>query len=75
MKGSKSMQAWDGNGTLAGRRAGEPENPKIEGELHPAWQSIIRFCQEMGYGEIACLKIHGGLPVSADVVTRKIRWY
>lgn len=43
--------------------------------LHPAWQAMIRFCQEMGYGEIACIKIHDGLPVSAEVVIRKIRWY
>jgi len=70
------MPAWDGKGTraLPGGRTGQPVNAKIEAELHPAWQSIIRFCREMGYGEIACLKIHDGVPVSADVVTRKIRW-
>jgi len=43
-------------------------------ELHPAWRAMIRFCREMGYGEIACIKIHDGLPVSAEVITRKIRW-
>lgn len=45
------------------------------GGLHPAWQAMIRFCQEMRYGEIACIKIHDGLPISAEVVVRKIRWY
>lgn len=43
--------------------------------LHPAWQAMIRFCREMGYGEIACIKIHDGLPISAEVVTKKVRWY
>ena len=56
-------------------------NAKAEGALetgtglHPAWQAMIRFCREMGYGEIACIKIHDGLPISAEVVTKKIRWY
>ena len=44
-------------------------------KLHPAWRAMIRFCREMGYGEIACIKIHDGLPISAEIVTRKIRWY
>lgn len=44
-------------------------------KLHPAWLAMIRFCREMGYGEIACLKIHEGIPISAEVVTKKIRWY
>lgn len=42
--------------------------------LHPAWLSLIRFCQDLGFGEIECLKIQDGLPVSADVVRKKIRW-
>jgi len=45
-----------------------------EVSLHPSWQAVIRYCREMGYGEIACLKIHDGLPISAEVVTKKIRW-
>ena len=46
----------------------------VQTVLHPAWQEMIRFCQEMGYGEISCLKIHDGIPVAAEVVTKKIRW-
>ena len=42
--------------------------------LHPAWQAMIRFCREIGYGEISCIKIHDGIPVGAEVVTKKIRW-
>jgi len=55
----------------AGTVSGQDER---ETSIHPNWQAVIRFCKEMGYGEIACLKIHDGLPISAEVVTRKIRW-
>jgi hypothetical protein len=41
---------------------------------HPAWQALIRFCREVGHGEIERIKIQDGLPVSAEVVTRKVRW-
>lgn len=44
-------------------------------ELHPAWQAMMRFCHDIGYGEIALIKIHDGIPISAEVVTKKIRWY
>lgn len=44
------------------------------GGLHPAWQALIRFCREVGHGEIERIKIQDGLPVSAEVVTKKIRW-
>jgi len=43
-------------------------------ELHPAWQAMIRFCREMGHGEVSCIKIHDGIPIAAEVVTKKIRW-
>lgn len=42
--------------------------------LHPAWLSLIRFCHDLGFGQIECLKIQDGLPVSAEVVRKKIRW-
>jgi len=70
-------------GVILNRATAQPKIglPKTEGALpagaglHPAWQALIRFCREMGYGEIACIKIHDGLPISAEVVTKKIRWY
>jgi len=43
------------------------------GELHPAWQALIRYCREIVYGEIECIKIQDGIPVSVEVITRKIR--
>jgi hypothetical protein len=42
--------------------------------LHPAWQALIRFCRDLGHGEIERIKIQDGVPVSAEVVTKKIRW-
>ena len=54
-----------------GTVAGQDER---EVALHPSWRAVIRFCEEMRYGEIACLKIHDGLPISAEMVTKKIRW-
>jgi len=42
--------------------------------LHPTWLSLIRFCHDLGFGEIERLKIQDGLPVSAEVVRKKVRW-
>lgn len=54
-------------GTVSGQGEREPA-------VHPCWLAMIRFCKEMGYGEISCVKIHEGLPISAEVVIKKIRW-
>ena len=43
-------------------------------ELHPAWQALIRFCRELKHGEIERINIQDGLPVSAEVIRKKIRW-
>lgn len=42
--------------------------------LHPAWRAFFRFCSELEHGEIESLKIQDGLPVLAEVVTRKIKF-
>jgi len=43
-------------------------------ELHPAWQAFIQYCRDLNHGEIDCIKIQNGLPVSAEVIKKKIRW-
>jgi len=43
-------------------------------ELHPAWQAFIQYCRDLDHGEIDCIKIQNGLPVSAEVIKKKIRW-
>jgi hypothetical protein len=53
----------------------EPRAQAATLSLHPAWQALIRMCRELGHGEIECIKIQDGLPVSAEVVRKKIRWF
>jgi hypothetical protein len=42
--------------------------------LHPAWQTFLQFCRQLGHGEIERLKIQDGLPVLAEVTTRKVKF-
>ncbi len=42
--------------------------------MHPAWLRLMRYCAELGYGEIEKLKIQDGLPMAAEVTTRKIKF-
>jgi hypothetical protein len=43
-------------------------------QLHPAWQRLIDYCLRLGHGEIEKLKIQDGLPMAAEVTTRKIKF-
>ena len=45
-----------------------------ESELHPAWRAFIRFCRELRHGEIERLSIQDGLPVLAEVTTKKVKF-
>lgn len=38
------------------------------------WARLIRFCQELGHGEIERLKIQDGVPVIADLVREKVKF-
>lgn len=40
----------------------------------PAWQALIRYCRQIGHGEIERLSIQNGLPVLAQTVTKKIKF-
>jgi len=42
--------------------------------VHPSWLRLIRYCAELGHGEIEKLKIQDGLPIIAEVVTRKVKF-
>jgi hypothetical protein len=42
--------------------------------VHPAWQRLMRYCAELGHGEIEKLKIQDGLPMTAEVTTRKVKF-
>ncbi len=52
----------------------EARNSEASSGLHPAWQEFVRFCQEMGFGEIETLKIQDGLPVLAEVTKKKVKF-
>jgi hypothetical protein len=42
--------------------------------VHPSWLRLMRYCAELSYGEIEKLKIQDGLPIAAEVTTRKIKF-
>ena len=42
--------------------------------VHPAWQRLMQYCANLGHGEIEKLKIQDGLPMAAEVTTRKIKF-
>jgi len=42
--------------------------------LHPAWTAFIRFCRDLGHGEIEQLKVQDGLPIIAEKVRQKIKF-
>ena len=40
----------------------------------PAWREFIKFCRDLRHGEIERLSIQDGLPVLAEITTRKIKF-
>ncbi len=48
--------------------------PQLDPMMHPAWRAFCKFCNELQHGEIECLKIQNGLPVLAEVITKKIKF-
>jgi len=42
--------------------------------VHPAWLRLMRYCADLGHGEIEKLKIQDGLPMTAEVTTKKIKF-
>lgn len=54
----------------------EPKNeqPGKLAQVPEPWARLIRFCQELGHGEIEKLKIQDGVPVIADLVREKVKF-
>jgi len=44
-------------------------------QIHPLWYSFIKYCEEINAGEIEKLKIQDGVPVSAEIVKKKIKFF
>jgi hypothetical protein len=49
-------------------------NGKVVQPISQEWARLIRFCQELGHGEIERLKIQDGVPVIANVVREKVKF-
>jgi len=47
---------------------------RTSADVHPAWVRLMRYCEELGHGEIEKLKIQDGVPVIADVVREKVKF-
>jgi len=46
-----------------------------EPALPAAWQEFIRFCRDLRHGEIERLSIQDGVPVLAEVTTKKVKFH
>jgi hypothetical protein len=42
--------------------------------LPPAWREFIRYCRDMRHGEIERLSIQDGVPVLAEITTKKVKF-
>ena len=63
------------NNALESRRNGStPKTDELDGTLHPAWLAFVRYCQQMGHGEIERLKIQDWIPVLVEVSRHKIKF-
>lgn len=63
-------------GTHVEPTRGDPQPVSSSGRslLHPAWCAFMRFCMELGHGEIEQLKIQDGLPVLAEMTKKKVKF-
>lgn len=43
-------------------------------ELCGAWLVFIRYCRQLGHGEIERLRIQDGLPVLAEMTKKKVKF-
>lgn len=69
--GNGALGNWDG----ARGSHKEPSSTAVaRPDVHPAWHAFVRYCQELRHGEISRLKIQDGLPVLAEVTTKKVKF-
>ena len=53
-------------------RSASPDRTSIP--VHPSWLRLMRYCSELGHGEIEKLKIQDGVPMAAEVTTKKVKF-
>lgn len=49
-------------------------NPKIIVELNPIWVKFIQYCEKLGFGELQKVQIQDGVPVSAELAMKKVKF-
>ena len=47
---------------------------KISIELNPIWLKFIRYCEKLGFGKLQKVQIQNGIPVSAEMATKKVKF-
>lgn len=52
----------------------DEDGKKVVQLISEEWARLIRFCQQLGHGEIEKLKIQDGVPVITDVVREKVKF-
>lgn len=52
----------------------DEDSKKVVQLISEEWAKLIRYCQQLGHGEIEKLKIQDGVPVIADVVREKVKF-
>ena len=52
----------------------DKDSKKVVQLISEEWAKLIRYCQQLGHGEIEKLKIQDGVPVIADVVREKVKF-
>ena len=66
------MSNTNGNQSTSVVRSSQNSGPHGAREL--VWSLFIRYCAELGHGEIDKLKIQDGVPVMAELTTKKVRF-
>lgn len=42
--------------------------------VHPDWMTFIRYCEDLGFGELEKIRIRNGIPVMAEQAIKKIKF-
>ncbi|HEV2492820.1 MAG TPA: hypothetical protein VG204_07065 [Terriglobia bacterium] len=69
---SNNERSTRSNGTTAAGAI--PDSRGSRPAMHPAWVEFVRFCEKLQHGEIERLRIQGGLPVLAELTTKKVKF-
>ena len=60
---------------LGARQQGSQQRAGIPvSQLNAAWVEFMRYCAELGHGEIERLKIQDGLPMLAEQAIKKVKF-